>query len=98
MSNNLRCERNVYTMFLRPKLAASYLKRGPKRGQKLAAAYFNRKKLSVYTNVRDLFEPRPIFTRINGPIVTRLIRTMEDDEEEKTSARKKVSHKKRNPQ
>ena len=52
-------------MFLRPKLAASYLRRGPKPEQKLAAAYFNRKKLSVYTNVRDLFEPWPIFTRIN---------------------------------
>ena len=37
-------ERNVYTMFLRPKLAASYLKRGPKPGLKLAAAYFSRKK------------------------------------------------------
>ena len=42
---NFSCERNVYTMFLRPKLAASYLRRAPKPRLKLAAAYFSRKEI-----------------------------------------------------
>ena len=58
---NFCCERNVYTMFFRPKLAAPYLRRGPKPGPKLAAAYFSRKEIvRLYYNVRDLFKPRPI--------------------------------------
>ena len=42
---NFSSERNVYTTFSRLKLAASYLRRGPKPGLKLAAAYFGRKEI-----------------------------------------------------
>ena len=62
-------------MVFRPKLAASYLRRGPKPGPKLAAAYFSRKRncpfilmFATYLS-RGLFKSRLIFARIDGSIV-----------------------------
>ena len=42
---NFSCERNVYTMLLRPNMTASYLRRGSKPGLKLGSAYFSRKEI-----------------------------------------------------
>ena len=53
-------ERSVFTRFSRLKLAAANLRRGPNPGLKLARLILVAKKLYVYTDVLNLFKPRPI--------------------------------------
>ncbi len=61
--------KRLYTTFLRLKLAAANLRRGPNPGLKLAAAYFSRKEI-----VRSYRRSRLIFARINGPIINHILR------------------------